>query len=223
MSTSVGKRIGEALILSVYLAVDAFDVWPKSHVGCLVLAFTGVLGILLLDGFLERSFPVKRVIVLCLIAFAACVLVYFIAPIIAEAPQSSVVATGPTPIGPASPGAPRTFQGGPGIPFEDAEVRGSLKPANEPTPPNGCDRAAIGADALKVLIGDNAITHDGFGAFTAIGIGACEAISMVRKANGIFVNASLYDQERQAVVLTTKLRRLPVRITLRGKAATKAD
>lgn len=99
----------------------------------------------------------------------------------------------------AEPGS-RTFQGGAGIPFEDTEVRGVLKPGNEPTPSNGCDGGLIGADALKVLIGDNAITHDGYGAFTAIGIGACDAISMERRNDGIFVNASLFDRERQAVV-----------------------
>ena len=56
--------------------------------------------------------------------------------------------------------------------------------------------------ALSEQPGNRAPTglHDGYGAFTAIGIGACDAISMERRADGIFVNASLFDRERQAVV-----------------------
>lgn len=99
--------------------------------------------------------------------------------------------------------AQRSFEGGPGIPFENTEVRGVLKPANERTPPNGCDPVSPGPspDSLKVLIGDNAITHEGFGTFKAIGIGKCNAISIERRLDGIFVSASLYDSEGGAVVL----------------------
>jgi hypothetical protein len=110
------------------------------------------------------------------------------------------------PIAPApNPGspAPRSFEGGPGIPFENMEVRGVLKPANERTPPNGCDFARPGPspDSLKVLIGDNALTHEGFGTFKAVGIGKCSALSIERRLDGIFVSASLYDSEGGAVVL----------------------
>jgi hypothetical protein len=102
----------------------------------------------------------------------------------------------PTAAGPT----PRTYQGGPGIPFEDEEVHGVLKPANEPTPPNGCDGAPISADALKDLIGDNATTREGTGLVVPIGIRDCVPLSMERRPDGIFVNASLYDRENGAVV-----------------------
>jgi hypothetical protein len=31
LEPSVGKRIGEFLILSIYLMIDVYEVWPKSH------------------------------------------------------------------------------------------------------------------------------------------------------------------------------------------------
>jgi hypothetical protein len=101
---------------------------------------------------------------------------------------------------PAASGS-RIFEGAPGIPFEETEVRGVLKPADVPTPPNGCDRFHPATeDTIMVLIGDNAITYNGLGSFTAVGIGKCDAISMERREDGIFVNASLYDEEGDAVV-----------------------
>jgi uncharacterized membrane-anchored protein YitT (DUF2179 family) len=35
----------------------------------------------------------------------------------------------------------------------EVEVIGSLQPANDPTPPNGCDRTPIPSDMLKILMG----------------------------------------------------------------------
>jgi hypothetical protein len=47
---------------------------------------------------------------------------------------------------------------------------------------------------MKVLIGDNAIGKDGFGKFTALEIGSCEAIAMERDRDGVFVSANVYDE-----------------------------
>jgi hypothetical protein len=54
---SIGKRIGEVLILGLYLAVDAFEVWPHSRVFALVSVPIGVAALLLLDG----GFSTKRI------------------------------------------------------------------------------------------------------------------------------------------------------------------
>jgi hypothetical protein len=106
---------------------------------------------------------------------------------------------------PAAPapnaGIPRTFEGVTGIPFEDGEVHGVLKSANEQTPANGCDGGPLSADALKILIGDNAIVHEGIGLVVPIGIRDCAPLSMERRPDGVFVNASLYDRENGAVVM----------------------
>jgi hypothetical protein len=83
----------------------------------------------------------------------------------------------------------------PPIPLEDNEVHGWLRPANEPTPPNGCDRmsgAIIDPDTIKILIGDNAIAKKGLGKIIALEVGDCEALSMDRTEGGIFVNADVY-------------------------------
>jgi hypothetical protein len=80
------------------------------------------------------------------------------------------------------------------IPLADKELHGWLKPAAEQTPPNGCDRHAR-PEALKVIIGDNAIANDRLGKFTALEIGSCEAISMEREKEGVFVYANVYDEK----------------------------
>ncbi len=142
--------------------------------------------------------------ILSLIALAACALIYFIAPKFAEPnapPAPPVVVQIPTTPPQNSSGTPRPFDSGAGIPFEDDEVRGVLKPANEPTPHNACDNGPpLSADALKVLIGDNVLARDGPGALVPIGIMDCAPLSIERKPDGVVVNASLYDRENGAVV-----------------------
>ncbi len=78
------------------------------------------------------------------------------------------------------------------IPFSDNEVHGWLKPANFPTPPNGCD-GYISADAVKVLIGTVGIARDGYGKLIALQIGTCDALSIERSEEGIFIDAELND------------------------------
>jgi hypothetical protein len=184
----------EIIVLAFYVIVDALDIWPHSH-------FWGVLSaVAMVSVLLVPELSLGRWMVSVAALSMVGVIVYAEAPATTVSPTPQVpTTTAPIPPLPI-PGAPRTFEGGPGIPFEDTEVRGALKPASEPTPPNGCDGRPISPDALKVLIGDNAITHDGFGTFTAIGIGTCNALSMERRPDGVFVNASLYDRENGAVV-----------------------
>lgn len=78
------------------------------------------------------------------------------------------------------------------IPFTDDEVHGWLKPANHPTPRNGCDTTAQ-PDDIKILIGDNGIVRTGYGKIIALEIGSCEALSIERSPQGVFVNAEFND------------------------------
>lgn len=73
-SPSLGKRIGEVLILAIYLAVDVSEVWPKSHFWALVLAFAGVLALSLLDGGLSKG----QIAGVNVVAASICVVIYFI-------------------------------------------------------------------------------------------------------------------------------------------------
>jgi hypothetical protein len=88
------------------------------------------------------------------------------------------------------------------IPFADEEVQGELKPANDPTPPNGCDAFPfpIPPDTIKILIGDNAAAMSGLGKTTALEIGSCEAASIERTSDGVFFNANLVDSDGNHVV-----------------------
>jgi hypothetical protein len=85
-------------------------------------------------------------------------------------------------------------------PFADEEVQGELKPANDPTPPNGCDALPMPPHTIKILIGDNAAAMSGLGKTTALEIGSCEAASMERTLDGVFFNANLVDSDDNQVV-----------------------
>ncbi len=50
VSAVIRKRIGEFLILLIYLAIDAFEVWPHSHVWALSAVVAGIVALMLLDG-----------------------------------------------------------------------------------------------------------------------------------------------------------------------------
>jgi hypothetical protein len=73
---SVGKRIGELLILSIYLIIDVEEVWPKSHFFALLAAVAGVLALLLLGGGISK----KRSAVIMAIAIVASAAIYLIVP-----------------------------------------------------------------------------------------------------------------------------------------------
>jgi hypothetical protein len=73
---SVGKRIGEFLILSIYLVIDVEEVWPKSHFFALLAAAGGVLALLLLDGGISK----KRSAIIMAIAVVVSAAIYLIAP-----------------------------------------------------------------------------------------------------------------------------------------------
>jgi hypothetical protein len=90
----------------------------------------------------------------------------------------------------------------PPIPFADEEVHGELKPANDPTPPTGCDAFPfpIPPDTITILIGDNAAAISGLGKTIALEIGSCEAASIERTPDGVFFNANLVDSDGNQVV-----------------------
>jgi hypothetical protein len=73
---SVGKRIGEFLILGLYLVIDAVHLWPHSHFFALLAAIVGLIALLLLDG----GFSKKQIAVLTSTMCAGCIAVYFFAP-----------------------------------------------------------------------------------------------------------------------------------------------
>jgi hypothetical protein len=122
----------------------------------------------------------KRVVTTASIAIMCGLIVYF------------RTSPAPAPLAPA-PATTQSLRAQlPPIPFSDDEVHGWLKPANYPTPPNGCD-GSIGEDAIKILIGDNGIARTGYGSIIALRIGVCDALSIERSPEGVFVDAELND------------------------------
>jgi hypothetical protein len=73
---SVGQRIGEALILGLYLLIDAFEVWPRHPLLAAIAIPVGVLALLLLDG----GFSKKRVAMATAVAGCLAVVAFFVVP-----------------------------------------------------------------------------------------------------------------------------------------------
>jgi hypothetical protein len=86
------------------------------------------------------------------------------------------------------------------IPFADEVVVGELRPANDPTPPNACDRLLNEPDAMAVLIGDNVIGSNRYGESVILQIGTCDAASVERNVEGVVFNAQLVDLDDNQVV-----------------------
>jgi hypothetical protein len=81
----------------------------------------------------------------------------------------------------------------PPIPKTDSPVGGWLKPANYPTPSNGCTDVDHSTDATLVLIGDNAVGFDGNGRTVVLEVQGCPALSVERSADGVRVSAEVND------------------------------
>jgi hypothetical protein len=83
--SSIGKRVGEFLILAIYLAIDAVELWHRSHFWSLVAALAGVIALLLLDGGFTR----KQIGISAVVAIMACVAIYLTAPL--EPPEETEI------------------------------------------------------------------------------------------------------------------------------------
>jgi hypothetical protein len=74
-----------------------------------------------------------------------------------------------------------------------APVVGWLQPANEPTPPNGCDREPAPPNSLLVLFGDNgALSLAPTTKFTAFRLEECPLVAIQTGPNGALINATIY-------------------------------
>jgi hypothetical protein len=81
----------------------------------------------------------------------------------------------------------------PPIPKTDSPVQGWLKPANYPTPPNGCTGFVHALGATLVLIGDNSFGFDGNGKTVVLEIHGCPALSIERSTEGVRFSAEVND------------------------------
>jgi len=92
----IRKRVGEFLVYTIFVLVDAFEFWEKSHLLCLAIALVGLFGVLLIDGL-----RAKRLVPLMALAVAICALIFEFAPpaLLKEAANSGwlIPATDPSP------------------------------------------------------------------------------------------------------------------------------
>ena len=73
---SVRKRIGELLVLGVYLFANVWEFWNESHLLCLALALLGILGLLLYDGALS----IRQVFIVMALSTGVAAVIFFAAP-----------------------------------------------------------------------------------------------------------------------------------------------
>lgn len=166
--------------------VDFAFLWPENHLWAL-LALAAAVSLVAIYEMTVRGFGPCTVAATVMCLFAATILAFWV---VGPIPAPAIF---PTPV-------QRTFEGQPRIPLEDTEVHGALKSANEPIPPNGCDDAPnVAPDAVKVLIGDNAVVQNGHGKFTAIRVRSCDAVIVDKRPEGVFVDASLYGKEGEPI------------------------
>ena len=72
----IGKRIGEFLILAIYLFLDVHSVWPESHIIALLVIPPGVVALMLLDG----GFRTRWLVIITAALILICGVIYFVAP-----------------------------------------------------------------------------------------------------------------------------------------------
>jgi hypothetical protein len=81
--------------------------------------------------------------------------------------------------------------------------RGWLQPANEPTPPNACDRIIpVGKDTMVVIFDDEAgafIGRSSGGKSTVLSFLGCPVLSMEKSANGLMVDALISDTKGKLI------------------------
>jgi hypothetical protein len=158
------KRLGEFLILLIYLVIEGYGLWSVSHFWALTAGIAGFVALLFLDG----EFSGKQILSYASAALAGCLVIYFFAPPIpAEEPWRGWLqaATEPTP----ENGCDKPDAAFPGMP-------------------------PIPADTPVIIIGQVGMrTAKPTGVIRAISIGNCSTLTLERQPDGIRVNAPIYD------------------------------
>lgn len=166
------------LVYSVFFSLlftvfDLFFVWPENHFWALLLVVCAISAV----AWAELPWIFSLVASAAVLVIAGAIYV-FAPPIIEKQPLAAGGGTVP--------------------PQPETEVIGALEPGSAPTPPNGCDHDYQDPTVFKVLIGDNAVAG-AFGPITPLQIGACKVVTVDPKADGLRINADLYDESGNLV------------------------
>ncbi len=167
------KRIGEGIILAVFLFTDVWGFWHDHRFICLSLACLSVLALLLYDGAASRN-QIAVLVVLCVLGSGV---LYVFVP---SDPGLDVEVIGT--LQASNETAPPTACG------SSLSLTGAGGPRVLPP------------DTLKILIGSNAyVSSPGISKITAIKIGSCDVLTMEKTQTGINVGAELYDADGRLI------------------------
>ena len=79
------------------------------------------------------------------------------------------------------------------------EPKGPLIAANDMTPATACSGTRMPANGFLMVVGRSGVIGTGRGPFTPLRVGSCPALSIVRTAQGLVVNAFGYDSDNNVV------------------------
>jgi hypothetical protein len=185
MSPSNRKRLGEFLILLIYLIIEGYGLWdiswPIAHFWALFAGVAGFVALLFMDGGLTGS----QISIYTVIAIAGCVMIYFVAP---PANKTETTVSGslepaddPTPRTGCDPSDNPTDQGYWGV------VGGFIhfpiaRPKNPP--PQNATIVALATDGIIVTKNEKV---------PVLEIPRCTLLSIENAPNGLLIDAKVYD------------------------------
>jgi hypothetical protein len=184
------KRLGEFLILLIYLLVEAFGIWPISHLWCLTTAVIGIVALLFLDG----GFSEKQIFSAAMVVTIICCVIYLRAPPILpeETVQRGLLvpANDPTPSTGCDPaGDPRDT---PSTMFRNGPFGFGTRGVRRPT-------IVLPKDAAIVAVGSNGVILSTSDNVPLIRVGQCTLLSMQKTVDGILINSSVFDRSNNVI------------------------
>jgi hypothetical protein len=184
------KRLGEFLILLIYLLIEGFGIWPFSHFWCLTTTVAGIVALLFLDGgFTERQIGIAAAVMVII-----CSIIYLRAPPIL--PEETVhrgllvSANDPTPSTGCDPaGNPRDT---PNTFLRIGPFGFGTRAMRRPT-------IVVPKDAAIVVVGSNGVILSTSDKVPLIRVGECTLLSMQKTEDGVLINSSVYDRSNKLI------------------------
>jgi hypothetical protein len=179
---SIGARIGEFLILGLYLVIDAVEIWPHHPVLALVASPIGTIALLLIFGGIST----KSIAITGVAASAMCVVIYFAVP--ADRVQETQITFKLLPSDEATPDTGCSPSASPkDRPYQGVTMFYLVGERPKEGPPK---------DATIVALGNNGIILTGDKRVPILGVDECKSlISVQRTPDGISINVNIYDRD----------------------------
>jgi hypothetical protein len=178
MTPEKKRHVGEVVILLLYFIIDAYFLWPETHLAALLAAGAGISAVLFME------LPTRRWLVSSGVVIAVFGAIFFVAgPVAIQEAQITfklLPTNEPTPKTGCDPGLGKP-------PYWSFIMLSAVGQAPTESPPN---------DATIVALGSNGIILTGDKRTPIIGVGECKSLMSVQKtSDSISVNASIYDAE----------------------------